>query len=33
MRTVEWQVFMKDNSTVANELLIKSIEKLNNIKS
>lgn len=27
-RTVEWQSFLKDNSTVGNELLIKSFEKL-----
>ena len=27
LRTVEWQKFMKNNSTVANELIIKSCEK------
>ena len=27
LRTVEWQIFLKNNSTVANELLIKSCEK------
>ena len=32
MRTLEWQSFLKDNSTAANELLIKSIEKLNIVK-
>ena len=30
MRTVEWQIFMKENTTTANELTIKSIEKLKN---
>lgn len=28
LRTVEWQSFLRDNSTVGNELLIKSFEKL-----
>lgn len=28
MYTVEWQAFMKDNTTVANELTIKSFKKL-----
>ena len=30
MLTVEWQIFMKDNTTVANELLLKSFAKLKN---
>ena len=30
MRTAEWQSFLKDNSTVGNELLIKAFEKLKN---
>lgn len=33
MRTVEWQDFLKNNSALANEILIKSIEKLSNMKS
>lgn len=28
MRTVEWQMFLKDNTVVGNELLMKSFEKL-----
>lgn len=28
MRTVEWQIFLKDNTIVGNELLMKSFEKL-----
>lgn len=31
MGTVEWQCFLKDNSTVANELLLKSIKMLKSV--
>lgn len=30
LRTLEWQYFLKDNCTIANELLIKSIDTLRN---
>ena len=30
MGTVEWQTFIKENATAANELMIKSFEKLKN---
>ena len=33
MRTAEWQIFMKDKSTVANELTIKAFEKVKNTKA
>lgn len=31
--TIEWQLFMKENSTVANELFIKSLKKVRGTKT